>query len=67
MFEHNPNGIYSMDARGRITSLNASMQEMLGLKQEDELQSLVPFIAPDYVEQMQEHVLKALKGKSTNL
>lgn len=64
LFEHNPNGIYSMDARGRITSLNASMQEMLGLKQEDGLQSLVPFIAPDYVEQMLEHVQKALKGNA---
>lgn len=64
LFEHNPNGIYSIDAGGRITSLNTSMQEMLGLKQEDGLQSLVPFIAPDYVEQTLEHVQKALKGNA---
>lgn len=66
LFEHNPNGIYSMDASGRITSLNAAMQEMLGLKQEDGMQSLVPFIASDYVEQMLEHVQIALKGEAQN-
>lgn len=64
LFEHHPNGVYSMDTEGRITSLNASMQEMLGLKQEDGLQSLVPFIAPDYVEQTLEHVRKALTGNA---
>lgn len=64
LFEHNPSGIYSMDASGRITSLNAAMQEMLGLKQEDGLQSLVPFIAPDYVEQTLEHIQVALEGKA---
>lgn len=63
LFEHSPSGIYSLDLKGNITSFNDSMNQMFGYTKNDLLQSIVPFIATDYLKKTRRLFMKAVKGE----
>lgn len=45
LFLHNPNAIFSLDLEGNFLSVNPTMEELLGYKEEDFLQrSFIPFV-----------------------
>lgn len=64
LFEHNPNLIYSMDRKGRITSANPALEKELGYTLEEIFQTQSSeYIADDELLVTNQHFKKTLEGK----
>ncbi|MBZ5752781.1 bifunctional diguanylate cyclase/phosphodiesterase [Metabacillus rhizolycopersici] len=67
LFEHNPDGIFSIDHNGKITNVNQALVVLSGYS-EDELLTMAfhPLIDEEYSELATENFKKALNGRPQN-
>ncbi|HZG58466.1 PAS domain S-box protein [Paenibacillus sp.] len=64
LFDHNPDGVYTLDREGNFKSFNTAVPSILGFEAEDlHDMSFVPFIHPDDLPATMEHFAAALQGE----
>lgn len=64
LFTHNPNGVYSLDKEGRLTSVNHALFEMLGYSKADlSKMTFHDVIDEDYKEVTNQYFQRAFRGE----
>ncbi|HZG86835.1 PAS domain S-box protein [Paenibacillus sp.] len=64
LFDHNPDGVYSLDLEGHFLSFNETIQEMLGYSEAEIAgRSFAPFVHPDDLAHVWEHFQAAARGE----
>lgn len=63
LFEHNPDGVYSMDAYGQLMDINQSLERILGYSSDELIKMTFHVVVdPDHLEMTNQKFLKALEG-----
>ncbi|MFS0862753.1 PAS domain S-box protein [Fredinandcohnia sp. 179-A 10B2 NHS] len=67
LFDYNPDAIFSLDLKGKFTSINKSFQELTGYTSEDlQLLTFDPLVAIEDKEKARGYFYLAAKGESLN-
>lgn len=67
LFEHNPDGVYSMDANGQLMDINQSFEGILGYSSEELINMTFHVVVdPDHLEMTNQKFKKALEGTPQN-